>query len=736
MRRDKDFEYIQKMFDEDGIKAPESLSEENMRGLLDSAEAKKTTTINDGAKVSVNLTGLEAEKATATDEGVKAGADLIGLEAEKTTATDDGTKAGADLIGLEAEKTTATDDGVTTLQKLRAGKRWRRSAFALAACAVLVIGLVPVTNAVRNMGPGALLEADDGMFAFENDKQLDRQMHLLIGDETGDGYTLMQGDALASADDADVGEAKNDAAGEGDLGTGGGQGGGAEHSDTYTQVEGVDEADIVKTDGKYIYFTSMVENQVIIASAKEGVTERVAAINCSKEGTFIQDMYLADDRLVLIGMDERQRFQSVTGESWSDATCVFIYDISNPEKPEKLTEYSQTGSVLSSRLIGNTLCLVTNDYIYTYQKNKNIPYICFDGEIERIPLEAIKTFPEPQSPVYTVVGLMDITTGDTAKKTIKTSAILGGSQEIYCNGTNLYITSSKAVMRNGSPDYSAGFNTQILKVSIADGKIKTLGSATVPGDVNNQFSMDEKDGYFKVASSYNTGNNEVNGLFIFNEKMKEVGSVSGFARDESIKAVRYVKDKAYVITYEETDPLFIIDLSNPAEPVIEGHVKISGFSTLLVPTDADHLLGIGFSTEGTEFGEATNGLKLTLFDVSNPSEPKVADSREFVGMDSEVQYNHKALLSDHEVNYLALPYTIWNYEESEVTDVDVIEDDGADDIYEEEAAKNGVLVVTADGSIEVPYDYMATEYVSRCVSIGSYIYVICDDDHIESFDVK
>ncbi|MBQ8151368.1 MAG: hypothetical protein IJ070_01215, partial [Firmicutes bacterium] len=103
MRRDKDFEYIQKMFDEDGIKAPESLSEENMRRLLDSAEAKTTTATDDGTKVSVNLTGLEAEK------------------------------------------TIITDDGTTTIQKLRTGKRWRRSAFALAACAVLVIGLIPVT---------------------------------------------------------------------------------------------------------------------------------------------------------------------------------------------------------------------------------------------------------------------------------------------------------------------------------------------------------------------------------------------------------------------------------------------------------------------------------------------------------------------------------------------------------------------------------------------------------------
>ena len=186
--------------------------------------------------------------------------------------------------------------------------------------------------------------------------------------------------------------------------------------------------------------------------------------------------------------------------------------------------------------------------------------------------------------------------------------------------------------------------------------MKYQKTATIDGSVNNQFSMDESHGYFKVAVTEYVGEEDTNNLYVMDENMKIVGSVRNFAPGEHIEAVRYIKDKAYVITYQETDPLFIIDLKDPTNPVIEGHVKITGFSTLLVPADEDHLLGLGFSTEENEFGEATDGVKLSLFDISDPLQPAVADFREFSGMDSEVQYNHKALLVGPDTSYYAFPY--------------------------------------------------------------------------------
>ena len=201
--------------------------------------------------------------------------------------------------------------------------------------------------------------------------------------------------------------------------------------------------------------------------------------------------------------------------------------------------------------------------------------------------------------------------------------------------------------------------------------------------------------------------------------MKEIGSVRNFARNEHIEAVRYIKNKAYVITYEQTDPLFIIDLSDPSHPVIEGHVKISGFSTLLVPDGENQLLGLGFSTESTEFGEATNGVKLALFDISDPSKPAVSDSQEFPGMDSQVQYDHKALLSGENGSYYAFPYEIWN-----------------DDWTEDSVPRSGVLVFsTGQGKLHVLKDQQTEGDVRRCIYIGNYLYAICSDDSIEGFEL-
>ena len=212
--------------------------------------------------------------------------------------------------------------------------------------------------------------------------------------------------------------------------------------------------------------------------------------------------------------------------------------------------------------------------------------------------------------------------------------------------------------------------------------------------------------------------------------MTQVGSVKNFAPDEHIEAVRYIKDKAYVITYEQTDPLFIIDLKDPANPVIEGHVKITGFSTLLVPSGKDYLLGLGFSTTSTEMGEATDGVKLSLFDIRNPSAPKVADAKEFTGMDSEVQYNHKALLVGPDASYYAIPYSQYVDSSDSTGIVDY-------DEYPIPDLETGVLVFSVkSGKLTDVNKHPSKEAVKRCLYIGDYIYSICEDDSIESFTVK
>ena len=653
-------------------------------------------------------------------------------------------------------------------------KRWTRPLIAAAACAALVIGLIPAMHSILPEHPddSTLISEESGsttvssgdasdLITFDSYKDLDREMKNLLASEsskTDSDIMVYESSDMADADIAaedspafatgSAAEAKE----SGSASTNAALGSDApQHSETYTQVEGIDEADIVKTDGNYIYHLSSVENQIIITKVNNGKTKRISAVSGSKAHTYIHDIYVLGDQLIVIGADREGPVTGIYRNNSVDSTTVSVYDISDRTDPKLQNSYSQSGSLLSSRLIGNHVCLVTNEYLYSYEKNRSLPYVSFgEGKAEKLPIADICSFPEISSPAYTVVGMIDLASDKTFRDTVRTKAVLGGSDEIYCNGENLYIT---ATLNRASP-YVIGsreayvpdmeawdWQTQILKVSLAKGKVKYERSAIVDGNVNDQFSMDESNGTFKIATTSVEDGADVNNLFILDKKLNGLGACIGFARDEHIEAVRYIKDKAYVITYEQTDPLFIIDLSDPSDPVIEGHVKISGFSTLLVPADNDHLLGLGFSTETTEFGEATDGVKLALFDISDPSEPKVADSESFPHMYSTVQYDHKALLVGPNADYYAIPYEkepdSW-YEEEPVEIWDDAEEGDSEQIdAPEDEPSYGILVFSAKGGgLRMLQDLKADENVSRCIYIGDYIYGICEDDSIEGFRMK
>ena len=699
----------------------------------------------------------------------------------------------ADSIMQKLNSAPQEDQAMATVERKTRSlhrRRWFRPVISIAACAALVIGLVPLMNSFHTV------KMSEGLLEFSSYSELNSHVKDMIPDQTdhlgviGNQYgagsndlgTVEGGDVIvedAEEPNADFAEEPNAAvpseAPENDLGATQGSAKASEtpdHSETYAQVEGIDEADIVKTDGNYIYFTSYVENQVIIVKAEDGKTERVGAINASKIGSGISDMYVKDGRLIVIGgnspywtgynsgyigedIDLPDDADAYTPDKWNrfydqgrNVTTVTVFDVSDPSKPKQQCQYSQTGALLSSRMTGDKVILVTNDMIYSYKRNYVIPYVCYDEKDPvRVDIDDICGIPKASEPSYTVIGSIDTSSGKSNKDTVKTKAVLGGSSEIYCNSENLYITADVAEEREtedpaGFPFYAHDYKTCILKVSISDGKVNYKKTATVDGSVNNQFSMDEAGGYFKIAVTEQADGTDTNSLYVFDKNMKEVGSVRNFAPDEHIESVRYIKDKAYVITYKQTDPLFIIDLKDPSNPVIEGHVKITGFSTLLVPTDKDHLLGFGFSTEETGSGEATDGVKLTLFNVSNPSKPTVADFTEFTGMSSEVQYNHKALLVGPKASYYAIPYTEYIDHSDEViisepgdVTIDDAEEPLADiDDYTEPEVKNGVLVFSVKSdNLSMMNKYRTKESVKRCIYIGDYIYNICDDDSIESF---
>ncbi len=190
------------------------------------------------------------------------------------------------------------------------------------------------------------------------------------------------------------------------------------------------------------------------------------------------------------------------------------------------------------------------------------------------------------------------------------------------------------------------------------------------GEVLNQFSMDETDGYFRIATTDSENINAKtysNSLYVLNENLEIVGNIENLAKGEKIYSVRFIGNRAYMVTFVETDPLFVIDLSNPESPTVLGELKIPGYSKYLHPYDETHLIGFGENTTTNSYGGVvTNGMKMALFDVSNPNNPKELYSLDIGerGTYSTILNDHKALLFSKEKNIIAFPISIYGEEEN------------------------------------------------------------------------
>ena len=678
----KDRDYIKGLFDSDGITAPESLSEENMLAMLKAAEEK------------------QAE-----------------APAEKKPS---------------AEK---------TFEKKRAS--WRpyvgRWAAVAAAAVIAVFGISGLFDII---GPAPDTSAvGDELYTFKNEREINKVLKSMdtgisFGRLRSNGrlveYEVLDGD-MAESEAAPMDSAAKDSGSEAALTSGDASG----HSETYLQVEDVDEADIVKTDGKYIYYVN-TDREVVILEAKDGKTKKLSTIGSSGVENYIHDIYLKGDKLITVG-----RFYRNDDEEGSSG--IVVYDISDRSDPKVLYDFSQTGDILSSRMVGDYVYLVTNDWVY--KGKRNVPLCGPYDSLSSLKASDICCMPEPHSTSYIVLSAIDVSSGEQGKS--RTRAILGASDEIYCNDHNLYITSAEY----DSDTYTC--YTRIVRAALDGINVKFNGTARVRGYAVNQFAMDERDGYFRIATTSERDGMDVNNLYVLDSGLKEAGKVTGFARNESIKSVRYFGDKAYVITYEAIDPLFIIDLSDPKDPKIEGEVMIDGFSTLLVPVSEGRLLGIGHATGDNGYGgEFENGLKLVLFDISDPSEPKILDSKEFEDMSSFAQSDHHALTVNKDEGWFAIPYEIYRYEEWLDDDV-IIEDDlivedaeepsestdseETEEIIEEPVEdyghEAGILVFKAGDKFgKMDQHKIDATQLFRSVYIGDWIYAL--DAHGEVYSFK
>ena len=362
------------------------------------------------------------------------------------------------------------------------------------------------------------------------------------------------------------------------------------NSKTNTQVENVDEADIVKVEGQYIYYVA--NRKIVIIDAQNSETsEKIAEINYAESNFYPTEIYVKDNKLIVIGNESEgvdttsKTLNLIESIAVNDVatnvkfkTGMILYDISNKEEPKEIRRVMVQGNYISSRMIENNIYFVADEYLYTSQiQRKEIQELneddykpkyedtAIEQEEKCINYDKIYNLDGTNDVNYLIVVGLNIENDEEAD--IKT--FLGAGRYVYSSEKNMYIATNKIIYGEGYEILDG--KTHILKLGLENGKITFEADADVAGQVNNQFSMDENGEYFRIATT--TGHmwideTTANSLYILNDKLEEVGKVTGFGQEEKIYSVRYVGDKAYVVTFKQTDPLFVIDLSNPANPQI------------------------------------------------------------------------------------------------------------------------------------------------------------------------
>ena len=545
-----------------------------------------------------------------------------------------------------------------------------------------------------------------------------------------------------------------------------------EYSDTYYQEQDVLEADIVKTDGKRIYYVCTdyhydyvsayqggsllhvadVEDGKFTGNSTVNINEVLGVSNEDKYSSLeVCDMYIYNDMIAIIGtVHDYNSYYYNSGDT-------FAAFFTTGDEPELIDVYRQDGNYTDVRISPDGYMLLTSTYSsYNYDEigssidtDKYIPCCGFSEDFDCIPPEDILLpsdgFEASEWLSYSVIGSIDLNESG-APAAYDTKTLAGYSGSIYCSADNLYT----AAGRWGD----TGNTTDITRISIKGGNIVPQAGTTINGTVKDQFSMSEYGGYFRVAASYteeketyhsydydegvlegiwNRIKGEQNGyytyelvnkdcrVYVFDMDMELVGSVDGLGVNEDIKSASFSGDMAYIVTFRQTDPLYAVDLSDPSNPVVLDELKINGFSTYM-QSWGDGLL-LGFGQDADENGRIT-GLRLTMFDNSDPNDLKAADvytwNNEYKdGVDlyysSIAVSERKALLIAPEKNLIGVPVYVEDYKD--------YDDYKMTTKYEFFSFEDGQFVRRGEISFSNDaYDYQSL--YERALYIGNYVYAL------------
>lgn len=636
---------------------------------------------------------------------------------------------------------------------------------------VLLIGFLIISQLIQpQVPPGSELKKFSSYDELEN--------FVKTNVESYGGY-LVGAPMVESIQRTTVGEAVPSATGAEDYST------------TNIQVAGVDEADIVKNDGKYIYVVS--GNNIVILDAYPAEEAKILS-EIELDGS-PQEIFINKDKLVVFGYGSYATPSvgipevGIAPRYYTSKTFINVYDVSDREDPVLTRNVSMEGNYFDSRMIGDYVYVITNRPVY-YSHPEPIPLpIIYDGtQVRKIAASEIYYFDVPDTS-YIFTNILAINTqNDDEELSIKTF-LMGYSQNMYVSPTNIYIVYTKRVsmshfydriideaimpfvpldtqnkirnirssnisnyekmqeigklfteyVESLDPETAANLmkiveekmlkvqtdiaketeKTVIHKISVNNENIEYVTNGEAPGHVLNQFSMDEYEGYFRIATTTGGWRAETaNHLYVLDNDLKIVGKVEDLAPGERIYSTRFIRDKGYMVTFRQIDPLFVIDLSDPNNPEVLGYLKIPGVSDYLHPYDETHIIGVG--RDATEEGRML-GMKLSLFDITDVSNP--TEISKYIigerGTTSDALYDHKAFLFDKSKNLLVIPVSVseggkWNaWQGAYVFNLDL--DDGFE-------LKGRITHANETSEEDEYYDYQSQ--VKRSLYIDDVLYTI------------
>ena len=440
-------------------------------------------------------------------------------------------------------------------------------------------------------------------------------------------------------------------------------------SDTNVRTEGVGEADIVKTDGSYLYTLKANSQEISIVDIRSDQMKVVSSISLN-ENFQASEFYLSDQKLFVLGNMQNTQVDSDSKTLYrGSCTRIQTYDLADINNPKSIGTVDQSGYYRTSRFKDGYLYVFSDYYIYDTITKKDYPsYVPLVGD-NLLKQSDIYLPTNHAADQYLVVSSVSASSPD---KAADQKAVMSENGEVYVSENNIYIyeyTNSSILADN----LAAKNQTILRKLSYNKGKLSGSAQGKVKGYLNDSFSIDEYDNTLRLVTTvtHNVGSSsQSNSVYVLDADLKTIGKIEDLAKNEQVYSARFLGDTGYFVTYEQTDPLFSVDFSDPENPKILGKLKIPGFSEYLHFYSDNLLLGIGMDTDENGI---TNGVKISMFDISDPSDVKEVSK---YTLDqyyySDVFSDYRAALVDPEKNLIGFPlsgsadqYVILSYDKDQ-----------------------------------------------------------------------